>query len=757
MRKKITAILVVLLIVITSLPGCDRERKNQETGQLNNTAAGQDAGNGENGDKSEKSTMGRYMEEKLKLPELQGNEIILKILENADKQIEVYTISTDKYICYRLQDDMTWESSSPEWLNNEILLKENKMLKDLCLGNDGNYYAVYTDYSDNNVKCTLIKSVEGGKAAEPVEIPYLKEETSTNDYKHYPSIEKIQVLEDGSVVLYDLWDTGSLSVFSPSGEAVDKLRIGQEPDYITYGNNIIAANEDGKGIVFYNAVSKNAERNIDFNINSGAIAYAIKEDGTLLLGNSNGIHRLQKDGTLWETLVDGSLNSMSMPTLSFTALFVREGEQEEYYAVYGESDGGYQLMHYVFDENVASVPSKEITVYSLKENNTIRQSISLFQSENPDVKVNYVVAMGEEDSNVNDYIRALNTELLAGNGADILVLDGLPVDSYIEKGVLADINDVISPLEESGELLENLTKPYKKDGKVYEMPIRFSVPVIAGKTDAVQAADSLNSIVNYINRTDNKPYGEPMAYHELLEGYLALYAGDLFQNGELDEESFTTFLRNLKQIAENIKAIEYKEENFKTSKGAERFFNTGSLFQGNVTALQKGYAQTTLQIKNIYDTMLLFAVLQDEDFGYNSVNRMFIPGGAVGLNSKSREGELAKKFIGFLFTSKVQDANVYDGFPVNSKSIKGWIEKEESNLSLAVSDTEGNMLTAEWPAKNEREAILNIAMDVSVPIETNYILNNLIIEEVEPFLRGEADERQAVAAVKSKVNTYLAE
>jgi len=220
---------------------------------------------------------------------------------------------------------------------------------------------------------------------------------------------------------------------------------------------------------------------------------------------------------------------MSMPSFYFNALFIREGEQEEYYAVYNTGSGpGYSLKRYAFDKNVASVPEKEITVYSLTENKTIRQATALYQSENPDTKVNYVVAMEEEDGNVTDYIRALNTELLAGNGADVLVLDGLPVDSYIEKGVLADLKVLVKPLEESGELLNNITGCYEKDGKVYNIPIRFSFPVIAGKPDAIQAADSLANIVNYIKQTDNKPYLKSTTYKRLLEDYLSLYFADIF-------------------------------------------------------------------------------------------------------------------------------------------------------------------------------------------------------------------------------------
>ena len=164
-----------------------------------------------------------------------------------------------------------------------------------------------------------------------------------------------------------------------------------------------------------------------------------------------------------------------------------------------------------------------------------------------------------------------------------------------------------------------------------------------------------------------------------------------------------------------------------------------------------------LQIKNIFDTMLLFEVLKDDKLEQRSVNRMFIPGGLVGLNSKSKESDIARQFIGFLLGTKVQDTNVFDGFPVNSKSLEEWTAKEDSNISIAVTDENGNMLSAVWPEEKDRNVVLNLAKEVNQPINTNYILNNLIIEEVLPFLKGEIDESQVMAAVKAKVNTYLAE
>lgn len=760
MRRKITGVFLILLLLITGLSGCSKGG-GKETGQLNAPVKEGQTKNS-NRDKEE-PTMGRYMEQKIALPELTGSsDMIIKILENKEKQIELYVQARDKILCYRLQEDTSWKESVPGWLNNDTIQKNSRMIQDLCMGSDGNYYAVYIDYSDNTSKTSVVKSVDGGETLQPVKIPYLEQEISSNNNKHYPDIDKIQVLGDGSMVLHDMWNDDEVTVFSPEGKETDKLRVGAyqsytTKSYITTDKYIIAVNENGTGVVFYDPAQKAAERTVDFNNNGSYIAFALKKDDTLLFGDSGGIHRLQKDGTLWETTVDGSLNSMSMPTLDFNALYVAEGEQEEYYGVYGVRDGGYQLMHYVFDKNVASVPSKEITVYSLKENSTVRQAISLFQAENTDVKVNYVVAMGEEEGNVTDYIRALNTELLAGNGADVLVLDGLPVDSYIEKGILVDINDLISPMEEAGDLLMNISGCYKDGGKIYEMPVRFSIPVIAGSKGAIRAVDNLASIVSYINSNGTKPYFGSTTYRQLLEDFLALYSKDLISDNELNEENFTAFLKEIKSVAENIGAVETNENDPDRSNVSGMLPDNSSLFQGNILSIPKDAQASMLQVKNVFDSMLLFAVIKNNELGFESVDQRFLPGGMVGLNSKAKEGEIAKQFIRFLFGKEVQDANVYDGFPVNKKSMEGWLSKEDPGISIAVGDHEGNMLSAEWPDKEQRDSLLKMALDLKLPIDTNHILNDLIIESAIPYLKGEADESQTAAAVKAKINTYLAE
>ena len=78
------------------------------------------------------------------------------------------------------------------------------------------------------------------------------------------------------------------------------------------------------------------------------------------------------------------------------------------------------------------------------EDNSIRQAVGGFQKEHADVYVHYEAALsGENGMTVSDALKTLTTEIMAGKGPDVLVLDGMPVETYAEKGILRDLSSVI--------------------------------------------------------------------------------------------------------------------------------------------------------------------------------------------------------------------------------------------------------------------------------------------------------------------------
>ena len=53
------------------------------------------------------------------------------------------------------------------------------------------------------------------------------------------------------------------------------------------------------------------------------------------------------------------------------------------------SSGAYSLEHYVYDEDVPSVPEQTLTVFGLTKSDTVQQAITQFQKANPDVQVEF--------------------------------------------------------------------------------------------------------------------------------------------------------------------------------------------------------------------------------------------------------------------------------------------------------------------------------------------------------------------------------
>lgn len=84
----------------------------------------------------------------------------------------------------------------------------------------------------------------------------------------------------------------------------------------------------------------------------------------------------------------------------------------------------------------------------------------------------------------SDALRTLNTNIMAGKGPDVLILDGMPIDSYIEKGMLADLSGLLDEIEQSDGLFENIARAYEKNGQVNAVPTGFQVPILRGAPPA---------------------------------------------------------------------------------------------------------------------------------------------------------------------------------------------------------------------------------------------------------------------------------
>lgn len=192
-----------------------------------------------------------------------------------------------------------------------------------------------------------------------------------------------------------------------------------------------------------------------------------------------------------------------------------------------------------------------LRLYTLKENENLWQSAKLFMEKYPKYPVVIEVGISEEDGKtVSDAIRSLNTEIMAGNGPDIILMDGLPIEDYIEKGGLEDLSDMVESVKENGEeFFENVLSSYEKGEKVYAIPSRFSVPIIIGKEGAVTPEEVKTLSGTLKTRTEEQIKGIARNATKSIPLLLLTFWNDIIsEESVVDQEALSTFLKEARML-----------------------------------------------------------------------------------------------------------------------------------------------------------------------------------------------------------------
>lgn len=729
--KRLIALLLMMIIAISSLLGC---KKSEEA----------------NGGQKSKA-MGRYVEEEIPLPDEYKNSQIINLVKSANGAIEVFLFDYENNTYLKLirNDSGAWDDKEQPWLS-KIKTDDYSWVLSVIYGEDGMYYALVQSYNDESGENLIFKCQNENEIPIKINIPALEKYNDYNGYVSKPAIEKIGVLKNGKIIAYDPMKR-QISLFSQdTGESIKEFD--SIVPFTQKENTFWASKTENKTIISYSEVD--SEISAESNVIDGNLAV---NDNALYLLNKEGIHRLENNGTIWQTIVDGNLTSLSIPQLNYVSLEIHEKEKEEYYALLENSDRIKKIYRYYFDDSVSSVPEEELTIYSLYENSTIRQAINVFQRGNSNIKVNYQVALGEESSaTINDTIRALNTELLSGNGADILVLDGLPLVSLKEKGILEDITDVVSPFIEDGTLIPNIASSFFENEKTYTLPVRFQAPFYYGDEKVLDALESLDSIGQYINDKPDKKIFSESSYSQLASTFFLLNYDKLINAKEqMNKETFINFLENLSIISKNSGSKEGTSINSNILEEGLLKFDNANMLQD--VEMSNGSTQAgIMQIRTVIDFAMPADTIRKMNFSYTDINGLFIPSLTVGLNSACKQKDLAKEFLRSLISDEVQKAALGDGLPVNVRMLTEWGKMDYSGNSVGYFDGTQSV-TVFFPNTKEIEELFDRAKQLTTPLIYNKLLIDGIIDNITNYLEGEISIDQATQDTLNLINTYLSE
>jgi len=414
------------------------------------------------------------------------------------------------------------------------------------------------------------------------------------------------------------------------------------------------------------------------------------------------------------------------------------------------------FLKYTYNPDLSTLPQDTITVYSLNDSPTLRQSAVLMQRQNPNIRVDIRIAMGVEyESLSEDIIRSLNAELLNGKGADVLVLDGLPKDAYMEKGVLLNLKELFLEIQEESAILPNIMQNYvDSQGDIYYLPVRFKMPVVFGEKDAVEM---LSKMALAETKENAIPILAADNYGNLERLILNICYKQVFTSGnnELSEESLKTYLKCVKTIGEKIQAkVEFAPEEMELLEVDNYFSKIGNRRNNAVAFAQHKTQIGFVSIGSIQDSILTLAALKEKQLEMETIDGIFYPELVVGINRNTKNQELAKEFLKVLYSVSVQNQDLSDGFAVLESSVLHW-ENVERDTKMVISDYDGStILSASWPEKENRIKIIEMIKLLKTPMDIDPTIMSIITEYSRSYYDGIQDLDTTVNQITNKVSLY---
>lgn len=327
-----------------------------------------------------------------------------------------------------------------------------------------------------------------------------------------------------------------------------------------------------------------------------------------------------------------------------------------------------------------------LRLYTLKENENLWQSAKLFMEKYPKYPVVIEVGISEEDGKtVSDAIRSLNTEIMAGNEPDIILMDGLPIEDYIEKGGLEDLSDMMESVKENGEeFFENVLSSYEKGEKVYAIPSRFSVPIIIGKEGAVTPEEVKTLSGTLKTRTEEQIKGIARNATKSIPLLLLTFWNDIIsEESVVDQEALSTFLEEARMLFD-ASEIDLELPYYSGDAGVTMAFQKDIL---SVDEMDMG--QTLAQLESVSANSPVFY-----DYLNSESGKKFIPKWIFGITASSEKKEAAKAFLSYFLSSENMDQ--YDWtLSVNKTSFR---------KTLPISETKEQM-TVMYPEQDSAEGI----------------------------------------------------
>ena len=652
------------------------------------------------------------------------------------------------------------------------------------LGVDGRIYAIknytYNDYSDMEnpiyTNETYVSSWNlDGTLAREIRLEGLQTEDE------WINITMLTVKEDGTINLILNGNSVYQMSIDAQGAVSPRKEASETASRLFANANQIFSGEDGKLLVLYydeNDWSKQYMATYDPASDtageSAELPSAISWSGyytlsaglssDLVYSNSTGIYTYNigdSEPVLKMSFINSDLNVSYIQSLV-------ELDENTFLSTYTENYGEQQAGLFTYVDPAQIADKKVIVLAGMYIADDMKQRIVEHNRSSEEYRI--VVKEYQTYNTYDDYSAGytqLNNDIITGGMPDILLTDNLPVEKYIAKGLLADVNKLLEKDEElSGvEFMQNVLDAYTVNGKLYYVIPTFRAQTFIGKK-SILGDKTTWTVKDMQNLLASLPEGTSMFGDITRNDFMGMamgFCGTDFidiESGKcnFNSEGFLALMEYAKTLPEEL-GEDFYGENY--------WNNYQSQYRDERTILASLYISSfsnmNYQINGYFGEPVTYIGFPTEsgEGSYVAASQSYA------LSAKSKNLDCAWDFIRYYLTDEYQ-SGIEWGLSIQKKYFKELAQKaterpyylDENGNKVEYDESfymNGESITLNPMTQEQVDELISVVESIHTPYYYNTDVINIINEEIPAFYSGQKSAQEVAQIIQSRAQIIVQE
>lgn len=419
----------------------------------------------------------------------------------------------------------------------------------------------------------------------------------------------------------------------------------------------------------------------------------------------------------------------------------------------------------------AEIPDKKLVkIYALYLDIGVKRQIVEFNKTNELYKIELTSYDDYATKSYDEALKRMNNDMISGNIPDIIVLNNeLPVDSYISKGLLADLYQFMDKDEtiNKEDYLTNIFDAYSVDGKLYELVPSFNITTLVGKSSIVGEEPGW-TMDEFIALADAHPEAMVFGYEQTRDGvFMTLISNcyDSYIDTATGECHFNSddFIKLLEFSSRFPKEIDwdtlYEDNNY--------WMEQESRFRDNKALVSDQYMSNFRAIREMEMGNFGEPITFKGYPGAKGNGATIDANTSIAITSKAANPDGAWEFIKYFLSDEYQSQFEWQ-YPIKISALEAQMEKAKERPFWVDENGEkqyydntfyigGQEIKIGENTDEDNQRVLDLIKSTTNVRRYDRDIYKIIEEEAAPYFEGQKTAKEVADIIQNRVSNYIAE